>query len=271
QTGLSPAECLSLSPDYSLGKLHGMLEKRRRVSGEDSRTQYSDRYLVIQASFDQSAHKIWGLAVGPDGEIIANALHKRETELPILEDQTSGQRRIDALASICLDSITGTGEEGGEGRAVTVAEVFIDALLATETEGEVGVTLASGPKLGPDFLVRDPLWGEGAGDLLRAQLPLLLRSGGGGPSRPPGPGDGEGHGDVCDRWLSEPLPLTDPPHPSSLPGWGSSPRQPDHPLLVSPPCRHPRDGDGDRSPIPRTSEKAETAGGPDPPPVVSRT
>ncbi|HKZ18530.1 MAG TPA: hypothetical protein VJQ57_00310, partial [Acidimicrobiia bacterium] len=47
QTGLSPAECLSLSPDYSLGKLHGMLEKRRRVSGEDSRTQYSDRYLVI--------------------------------------------------------------------------------------------------------------------------------------------------------------------------------------------------------------------------------
>jgi hypothetical protein len=89
--------------------------------------------------------------VGPDGEIIARALHKRETELPVLEEQTSGQRRLDALASLCLDSLTGTSE-GGEGRAVTVAEVFIDALLAAESSGEAGVTLSSGPKLGPDFL-----------------------------------------------------------------------------------------------------------------------
>ncbi|HJU52355.1 MAG TPA: HNH endonuclease, partial [Acidimicrobiia bacterium] len=99
---------------------------------------------------DQSAHKFWGLAVGPDGEMIANALHKRETELPVLEDQTNGQRRLDALASICLDSLTGSGE--GEGRAVTVAEVFVDALLAGESQGEAGVTLSSGPRLGPDFL-----------------------------------------------------------------------------------------------------------------------
>ncbi|HJR87024.1 MAG TPA: HNH endonuclease, partial [Acidimicrobiia bacterium] len=34
----------------------------------------------------------------------------------------------------------------------TVAEVFIDALLARESSGEAGVTLSSGPKLGPDFL-----------------------------------------------------------------------------------------------------------------------
>ena len=92
--------------------------------------------------------------MGPDGEMIAKALNQRETELPVLEDQTSGQRRIDALASICLDSLTGTnGEEaGGERRAVTVAEVFIDAQLASETGGEAGVTLSSGPKLRPDFL-----------------------------------------------------------------------------------------------------------------------
>ncbi len=154
KTGLSESEVLSLSPDYSLGKLYGMLEKRRRVSPEDSQTSFSDRYLVIQPSLDQSAHKIWGLAVGPDGEMIAHALHQRETELPVLEDQTTGQRRIDALAAICLDSLTGTAgeEESGERRAVTVAEVFVDAALASETSGEAGVTLSSGPKLGPDFL-----------------------------------------------------------------------------------------------------------------------
>ena len=154
KTGLTETEVLSLSPDYSLGKLWGLVEKRRRVSREDSQTQYSDRYLVIQPSLDQSAHKIWGLAVGPDGEMIAHALHQRETELPVLEDQTTGQRRIDALAAICLDSLTGTAgeEESGERRAVTVAEVLVDAALASETSGEAGVTLSSGPKLGPDFL-----------------------------------------------------------------------------------------------------------------------
>ena len=44
------------------------------------------------------------------------------------------------LASICLDSLTRTGDDEGNGRAVTVAEVFIDALLARESSGEAGVT-----------------------------------------------------------------------------------------------------------------------------------
>lgn len=125
----------------------------RRPGSEESQTRFSDRYLVIQPSLDQSAHRIWGLAVGPDGEMIANALHQRETELPVLPDQTNGQRRIDALSSICLDSLTGTaGGEAENGRAVTVAEVLVDAALAGATAGEAGVTLSSGPKLGPDFL-----------------------------------------------------------------------------------------------------------------------
>ena len=150
--GLSERELMTLSADYSLGRLYGMLERRRRLSAEDQQAAFSDRYLVIQPSLDQSAHKIWGLAVGPDGEMIANALHRKETELPVLEDQGSGQRRLDALASICLDSLTGNGEEAGERRAVTVAEVFVDGLLASQTQGEAGSTLSSGPKAGPDVL-----------------------------------------------------------------------------------------------------------------------
>jgi hypothetical protein len=93
------------------------------------------------------------LAVGTDGEIIAHALHQRETDLPVLEDQSSGQRRLDALAAICLDSMTGTGE-GETNRAVTVAEVFIDALLAAQTKGEAGVTLSSGPVSPPSERMR---------------------------------------------------------------------------------------------------------------------
>ncbi len=151
RTGLSAQELLSLSPDYSLGRLYRLLEQRRRVSAAEFSARFSDRYLVIQPSLDQSAHRFWGLAVGADGETIARALDQRETELPVLEDQSSGQRRLDALAAICLDSLTGSGEED-ERRAVTVAEVLIDAQLASLTSGEAGVTLSSGPKVGPDVL-----------------------------------------------------------------------------------------------------------------------
>ncbi|HJU51896.1 MAG TPA: HNH endonuclease signature motif containing protein, partial [Acidimicrobiia bacterium] len=92
KTGLSEAEVLSFSPDYSLGRLYGLLERRRRVSREDAQTLFSDRYLMIQPSLDQSAHRFWGLAVGPDGEIIANALHRRESEL--LGRRRPGRRHL---------------------------------------------------------------------------------------------------------------------------------------------------------------------------------
>jgi hypothetical protein len=90
EPGLSEPELRQLAESHSLGKLYGLWEIRRRVSSKDSQTLFSDRYLVIQPSFDQSAHRFWGLAVGPDGEIIANALHQRETELPVLEGQSNG-------------------------------------------------------------------------------------------------------------------------------------------------------------------------------------
>ncbi|HJU80470.1 MAG TPA: hypothetical protein VJ796_01860, partial [Acidimicrobiia bacterium] len=41
KTGLSEAEVLSFSPDYSLGRLYGLLERRRRVSREDAQTLFS--------------------------------------------------------------------------------------------------------------------------------------------------------------------------------------------------------------------------------------
>ena len=53
---------LAYSPDYSLGRLYGMLEKRRRVSAEDFQTSFSDRYLVIQPSVSPPSERSerWG-------------------------------------------------------------------------------------------------------------------------------------------------------------------------------------------------------------------
>ena len=114
---------------------------------------FDSRYLVIQPNLDESVYQLWGRLPGIDGRIVEKALSARETELPVLpEGGSQGQRRADALTTICLDSLTGSSGEGEPGRAVTVAEVFIDGPLAAETYGETGAGLASGPRVGPNTL-----------------------------------------------------------------------------------------------------------------------
>ena len=124
QTGLTPTELDSRATTIpSVGSMssgNGAAESTRSRARKD----FDDRYLVIQPSLDSSAHRFWGQAVGTDSEAILRAISQRETELPVLEDETKGHRQLDALASICLDSLTG----GETGRDVTVAEVVIDGL-----------------------------------------------------------------------------------------------------------------------------------------------
>jgi hypothetical protein len=139
---------------FSLGRLYGLLDRVRTYTADEERNTFEHRYLVIQPSLDDAAYKLWGLLPGVDGQIVERALTHRESELPVLPGEGQGQRRADALTSICLDTLTGTAHDGeSEGaRAVTVAEVFIDASLAAEDGGESGVTLPSGVKVGPNTL-----------------------------------------------------------------------------------------------------------------------
>ena len=101
--------------------------------------------------------KLKGAGIGP--ELFTEAaegysLGRLYGDLPTLPGQHGGQgqRRADALTSICMDSLTGGSEPGEDGRAVTVAEVFVDATLASESFGEAGATISSGPRVGPNTL-----------------------------------------------------------------------------------------------------------------------
>ena len=107
---------------------------------------------MIQPTLDTAAYKLWGLLPGVDGHVIEQALNKRETELSVLDGERNGQRRADALTAICLDTLTGTEGSGDQSRAVTVAEVFIDAGLAAANGGEEGAALSSGVRVGPNTL-----------------------------------------------------------------------------------------------------------------------
>jgi hypothetical protein len=123
----SPEQVITDQHQYSLGHLYGLIEKLRRISRADEQSTFEERYLVLQSSLECSGGRFWGQTQGADWESISRAVDTRESSLPVLPTQSVGQRRVDALASICLDSLTGTRSSGEENRAVMVAEVFVDA------------------------------------------------------------------------------------------------------------------------------------------------
>jgi hypothetical protein len=151
-TGATPELISEAASDYSLGRLWGLIEQRREVTATHEQFSFESRYLVIQPSLDESAFRLWGQLHGTDGQMVDKALRQRADEFPSLPDQSQGQMLADALTSVCADSLTGSSEPGNEGRAVTVAEVFVDAALAAPTDGEAGVTTSSGLRVGPATL-----------------------------------------------------------------------------------------------------------------------
>ena len=151
-TGCPTDLFLEAADDYSLGRLWGLVEERREVSATHEQFSFESRYLVIQPSLDESMFKLWGQLYGLDGEMVDKALRQKADEFPSLPGQSQGQQLADALTAVCADSLTGSSEPGKEGRAVTVAEIFVDANLAAPSFGEAGVTTSSGLRVGPTTL-----------------------------------------------------------------------------------------------------------------------
>lgn len=141
-------DLVSRSLGYDLAGVARLTASLKRINSADEVGQFESRYLVLQRSLDESALKYWGQAIGADAEVIEKALLQRSDEFPNFPGVDRSQRLADAMSSICLDSLTG----GSEGRAVTVAEVFVDAGLAAQTKGGLGVTLSSGSRVGPNTL-----------------------------------------------------------------------------------------------------------------------
>jgi hypothetical protein len=136
------------SRGYDLAGLERLAASLRRATATEEASQFENRHLVIQPNLDESCWRLWGQLPGSVGQLVEKALMQRSDELATLPGEGRRERMVDALTSICLDSITG----GSEGRAVTVAEVFVDASVAASSRGEAGVTLSSGLRAGPNTL-----------------------------------------------------------------------------------------------------------------------
>jgi hypothetical protein len=130
-----------------LAGLRRMTSQHRRISSRDETDEFADRFLHIQPSLDESHWKLWGQLSGVDGRIVDKAIHTAIDSLPDNPDTTASQDRADGLVSVASEWLS--GEIGGHELA---AEIFIDADLAAVTSGQAGVSVVSGPRIGPSTL-----------------------------------------------------------------------------------------------------------------------
>ena len=151
----------------------------------------------------------------------------------------SPQRYADALVSIAHDSLNGNQTEGTA--PGPVVSIFVDAHLAVSTNGETGAEIATGPRVGP--LTLEQILCHGQTEILMTApdgTPLAV-----GPTSKTIPpklrrfilhrDGGACTADGCQsRYRLQPHHIT-PKSPRRI----TRSLEPDHPLLVPPPCGHP--------------------------------
>ncbi len=142
-------EVLVSSYDHDVAGLRRRRSRRRRMTRQDERDVFAQRYFSMQETLDHNAWRVSGLLPAVMGHALREAVDVRADEFPTFPDGTRAplpQRRADALVSLVSDSAS-----GGEKRPVVVA-VHVDAAEAARTNAERGVTLVAGPRIGPDAL-----------------------------------------------------------------------------------------------------------------------
>lgn len=115
------------------------------VTAEEEFKTANDRFLVMQPALDESWWKLWGGLDGPSGAVVDKVLSEKADDLPALPDGSTGDsswRRATALAELTLN-------DDPQPAQVTV---FVDAKQSASSDGETGVVLEAGPKVGREAL-----------------------------------------------------------------------------------------------------------------------
>ena len=143
-TGASK-EAMEASDRFDLAGMRRFVAQHRRVGRADERQAREERRLVFEESLDGETTRFWGRLAGTDGAVVRDALSRLGDTVPRDTAPTRAQRTADALVMLCQ----GEADPAGGGVA---AVVTVDARLAAATDGEAGVAVLSGPRVGPQAL-----------------------------------------------------------------------------------------------------------------------
>ncbi len=119
--------------------------RRARISTETESRTAEDRFLILQPSLDESWWRLWGGLDGYSGSIVDKVLTEMADELPPFPDGTrgdSGWRRATALLELATSDSPPPAQ----------VTVFVDTDQAAPSNGQAGVTLESGPRIGRQAL-----------------------------------------------------------------------------------------------------------------------
>ena len=118
---------------------------RVRISTESEYRTADDRFLVLQPSLDESWWKLFGGLDGTSGAIVDKVISGMADQLPDLPDGRRGDsswRKATALVELAVTDDPPPAQ----------ITVFVDSQHAAGSNGQTGVVLETGPRIGRDAL-----------------------------------------------------------------------------------------------------------------------
>jgi hypothetical protein len=142
------ADVLEAMAGYDVAGIRRLAANRRRMTRIDEERAFNERYLVVQPNLDESAWQLHGRLPGLAGQVVVQALGAKADDLPAEPDRVSrAVRNADALWAISLDSLAG-GDGATIDTSTPLLSVFVDATDAAASNGEAGVVVEGGPRVG---------------------------------------------------------------------------------------------------------------------------
>ncbi len=191
----------------------GCVGKQPTGSGSAAEDEYrtaSDQFLILQPSLDESWWKGWFGMDGATGALVDKTISEKADDLPLLPDGSRGDcswRKAMALAELCVTDDPPPAQ----------LTVFVDTTQATPSNGEAGVVLEAGPRIGTRSPRSHPLrCGHRSHRPRRRRDPDGLRAETPGPSHPPYAGPSS-------TATATPAPATAVPAPTDSKSTTSSP------------------------------------------------
>lgn len=140
------------SAGLDVAGIHRRAAQQRRLTRSQEQRGFRDRYVATQSNLDHTPLDFHGRMVGVDGRIFEEALHAVGDRLPEAPGVHSrATRNADALSKIAQDALDGNSDISAAASTPLVT-VFVDAAQTALTGGETGVTVAAGPRVGPNTL-----------------------------------------------------------------------------------------------------------------------
>ena len=139
---------VGLLSHLDVGGVYRETARRTRITAESEIKTAENNYWFMQRNLDETWSEIRGGMDGFSASIVDKALTGLADAQPDLPDGTRGDRswrKATALVELCTSG-------GGEDAPPAQVTVFVDAKEAAESNGEAGVMLEAGPKVGVQAL-----------------------------------------------------------------------------------------------------------------------